>query len=76
MTLSLVFVSHYKNYSSTRNRINRRLVAELESHQHIQLAYQTLQIFQGTSHAGAPSATLGPDETQAPFAFLRQPGAK
>ena len=75
VTLSLVFVSHYKNYSFTRNRINRRLVAELETHQHIQLAYQTLSLLQSTAEAGAPSAVLGPDETQAPFAFGRPPAA-
>ena len=75
VTLSLVFVSHYKNYSLTRNRINRRLVAELETHQHIQLAFQTLHILQGTAEAGAPSAVLGPDETQAPFSFGRPPDA-
>jgi small-conductance mechanosensitive channel len=75
VTLSLVFVSHYKNYSFTRNRINRRLVAELETHQHIQLAFHTLQILQSTAEAGAPSAVLGPDETQAPFAFGRAPSA-
>ena len=75
VTLSLVFVSHYKNYSLTRNRINRRLVAELETHQHIQLAFHTLQILQSTAEVGAPAAVLGPDETQAPFAFGRPPGA-
>jgi small-conductance mechanosensitive channel len=77
VTLSLVFVSHYKNYSFTRNRINRRLVAELESHRHIQLAYHTLQLLQDRTEAGAPSAVLGPDETQAPFTFGRpSDGAK
>jgi small-conductance mechanosensitive channel len=76
VTLSLVFVSHYKNYSLTRNRINRRLVAELETHQHIQLAYHTLSLLQSQTEAGAPAAVLGPDETQVPFAFSRAPGAK
>ena len=74
VTLSLVFVSHYKNYSFTRNRINRRLVAELETHQHIQLAYHTLQLLQDRTEAGAPSAVLGPDETSPPFAMMRTPG--
>ena len=73
VTLSLIFVSHYKNYSITRNAINRRLVAELETHQHIQLAFHTLQILQSATEAGAPSAVLGPDETQVPFGFTRQP---
>ena len=74
VTLSLVFVSHYKNYSFTRNRINRRLVGELETHQHIQLAYHTLHVLQSTAEPGAPSAILGPDETTAPFAFSRPTG--
>jgi len=50
-------------------------VAELETHQHIQLAFHTLQILQGATEAGAPAAVLGPDETQVPFAFGRSTGA-
>jgi small-conductance mechanosensitive channel len=64
---SLIYVSHYKNSSATRNRINRRLIAELETHRHIQLAYNTLQVLANTGASGAPSAVLGTDATQAPF---------
>lgn len=64
---SLIYVSHYKNSSGTRNRINRRLIAELETHRHIQLAYNTLQVLANTTAADTPSAVLGMDATQAPF---------
>ncbi|HWA08571.1 MAG TPA: mechanosensitive ion channel domain-containing protein [Opitutaceae bacterium] len=69
VTLSLFFVAHYRHFSATRNRINRRLVAELETHRHIQLAYTTLHIFNEPKSAGeaAPSAVLGPDVTTPPY---------
>jgi small-conductance mechanosensitive channel len=69
VTLSLFYVTHYRQDSATRNRINRRLVAELETHGHIQLAFNTLHVLneplppQGPS----PSATLGSDVTTPPF---------
>ncbi|MDB6092676.1 MAG: Transporter, small conductance mechanosensitive ion channel (MscS) family [Verrucomicrobia bacterium] len=68
VTLSLFFVTHYRHESATRNRLNRRLVAELETHRHIQLAYTTLHI--RNEHApsnNSPSATLGPAMTSPPF---------
>jgi len=71
VTLSLVFVAHYRSFSTTRNRINRRLVAELETHKHIQLAYHTLQILQQATQADTPSAVLGPDLTSPPFVSSR-----
>ena len=67
VTFSLIYVSHYRNTSSTRNRINRRLIAELETHPHIQLAYNTLQVLANVAPSGGPSAVLGQDVTQAPF---------
>ncbi|HVU17331.1 MAG TPA: mechanosensitive ion channel domain-containing protein [Candidatus Didemnitutus sp.] len=66
---SLIYVSHYRNSSGTRNRINRRLIAELETHKHIQLAYNTLQVLASSTQADTPSAVLGTDATTAPFAF-------
>ncbi len=67
VAFSLIYVSHYRNSSSTRNRINRRLIAELETHKHIQLAYNTLSVFASTAVHDGPSAVLGQDATQAPF---------
>lgn len=68
VTLSLFFVAHYRHESATRNRINRRLVAELETHAHIRLAYNTLHIRnEPVPTSGGPSATLGPELTTPPF---------
>jgi small-conductance mechanosensitive channel len=64
---SLYYVSHYKSSSSTRNRLNRRLIAELETHPHIQLAYRTISLLHAQSVEGAPSAVLGADMTAPPF---------
>ena len=74
VTLSLIYVAHYRSFSTTRNRINRRLVAELESHRHIQLAYHTLQLLHQNPAIGTPSAVLGPDVTTPPFMAPRPPG--
>jgi small-conductance mechanosensitive channel len=68
---SLIYVSHYRSSSSTRNRINRRLIAELETHKHIQLAYNTLQVLSSATQADSPSAVLGSDATAAPFSFAK-----
>jgi small-conductance mechanosensitive channel len=67
VTFSLLYVSHYRSSSSTRNRINRRLIAELESHPHIQLAYNTLSVLANVAPVDGPSAVLGHDVTAAPF---------
>jgi len=64
---SLLYVSHYRQAPVVRNRLNRRLIAELESHPHIRLAFPTRQVI-NTTESGAPSAVLGPDSTRAPFA--------
>ena len=70
VTLSLLYVTHYRRTSVTRNRINRRLVAELETHRHVQLAYNTFHIrSEPAAAAGSegPSAILGPDVSTPPF---------
>ena len=71
VTFSLIYVSHYRSSSATRNRINRRLISELETHKHIQLAYNTLSVLASTAVSDGPSAVLGQDATQAPFIVRR-----
>lgn len=66
VTFSLLYVCHYKGSSAMRNRLNRRLIAELETHEHIRLAYPTRQLITSDS-AATPSAILGADETRVPF---------
>ena len=44
-----------------------KVIAELETHEHIRLAYPTRQLVTGEP-AGMPSAVLGTDATRAPFA--------
>ena len=56
ITFSLLYVSHYRATSSTRNRINLRLIREVEQNKHIQLAYNTLAILSATDVADKPSA--------------------
>ena len=68
VTLSLFYVSHYRESSATRNRINRRLVAELETHPAIQLAYKTMHVIREDAVHGGPAARLGSDLTSPPFA--------
>ena len=67
VTLNLFYVSHYRESSATRNRINRRLVAELETHPAIQLAYKTMRVIREEAVHGGPAAFLGSDATSAPF---------
>ena len=67
VTFSLLYVCHYRQTPMMRNRINRRLIAELETHGHIRLAYPTRQLVTSADGIGSPSAVLGRDETQAPF---------
>ena len=67
VTFNLLYVSHYRGTSSTRNRINRRLISELETHPHIQLAYNTTHVLTSVEQAGGPSAVLGQDVTRSPF---------
>jgi small-conductance mechanosensitive channel len=77
--LSLLYVTHYRRTSVTRNRINRRLVAELETHEHIQLAYSTIHILNeptSASSSSVPSAILGPDVTTPPFQMKTQKPSK
>ncbi|MEO6006308.1 MAG: mechanosensitive ion channel domain-containing protein [Opitutus sp.] len=67
VTLSLFYVAHFRKNSETRNRINRRLIAELESRRHIQLAFNTIQVIHQPTDANGPAAMLGADETSPPF---------
>ena len=64
ITFSLLYVSHYRNSSGTRNRINLRLIAELEKNQQIQLAYNTLSVLASTAQTDQPAAVL---HSRAPF---------
>ena len=66
--LSLFYVAHYREFSATRNRINRRLIAELETHPGIQLAYKTMHVIKEDAVHGGPAARLGSDLTSPPFA--------
>ncbi|HWA85974.1 MAG TPA: mechanosensitive ion channel domain-containing protein [Opitutus sp.] len=68
VTLTLFYVAHYREISATRNKINRRLIAEIETHPHIQLAYTTLTVQRTEVPVAAPSAVLGHDVTTPPFA--------
>ena len=67
VTFSLLYVCHYRHTPMMRNRINRRIIAELEKHPHIRLAYPTRQLVTAADVTGLPSAVLGRDETKAPF---------
>jgi len=67
--LSLFFVADYREFGVVKNKINRRLILEIESHPHIQLAYQTLQLLQSSASSTGPSAVLGTDATTPPFGF-------
>jgi small-conductance mechanosensitive channel len=58
VTLSLFYVSNYRQTSAVRNRLNRRLIAELENHREIQLAYTTMSVLTRQASDG-PSAVLG-----------------
>ena len=66
VTYSLLYVSHYRQAPVVRNRLNRRLIAELETHPHIRLAFPTRQVI-NTTESESPSAILGHASTRAPF---------
>jgi small-conductance mechanosensitive channel len=70
VTLSLFYVSNYRQTSAVRNRLNRRLIAELENHREIQLAYTTMSVLTSQASAG-PSAVLGSETDQPPAAAAR-----
>ncbi|MEO6568102.1 MAG: mechanosensitive ion channel domain-containing protein [Opitutaceae bacterium] len=57
--MNLFYVAHYRQIAVTRNKIARRLIAELERHPHIQLSCPTLQILHDNLMPGAPSAVMG-----------------
>ena len=64
ITFSLLYVSHYRDTSASRNRINLRLIAELEKNKDIQLAYNTLAVLASAPEKNTPSAVL---HSHAPF---------
>lgn len=58
----LYFVTHYRDASSPRSRLARRILAELEKRPHIQIAFNTIQLLDDpqTSHKEQmPSAIYG-----------------
>jgi small-conductance mechanosensitive channel len=59
VTLSLLYVSHFRESSATRNQLYRRLVSELEKHPSIQLSCPSMQILYDNLQEGAPSAVMG-----------------
>jgi hypothetical protein len=59
VTLSLLYVSHFRESSAVRNQIYRRLVSELEKHPKIQLSCPSLQLLYDNLEEGAPSAVMG-----------------
>jgi len=64
ITFSLLYVGHFRD-TTTRNKINLRLIAELEQNRHIQLAYKTLSIQTTVAETDKPAAVL---HSRAPFA--------
>jgi small-conductance mechanosensitive channel len=71
VTLSLLYVSHFRESSITRNQLYRRLVTELERHPHIQLSCPTLQLLHDNLVEGAPSAVMGSASAPAPRVAAR-----
>jgi small-conductance mechanosensitive channel len=71
VTLSMLYVSHFRESSITRNQIYRRLVTELERHPHIQLSCPTLQLLHDNLEEGAPSAVMGSATAPVPRAAAR-----
>jgi small-conductance mechanosensitive channel len=68
VVLGLFYVSHYKDLSSTRTRITRRVIIELEKNPRIRLSFNTLQLVDDPHrHAknAEPSALWGADEPPA-----------
>jgi small-conductance mechanosensitive channel len=63
VTLSLLYVSHFRESSAVRNQLYRRLVSELEKHPNIQLSCPSLQILYDNLEDGAPSAVMGSAST-------------
>jgi small-conductance mechanosensitive channel len=76
VTFSLFYVTHYRKSSDTRNQLNQRLVAELESHPQIQLAYKTMQLLHDQPTPGAPTAVLGAEMAARMFQARNAASAK
>lgn len=64
ITFSMLYVGHFRD-TTTRNKINLRLIAELEKNKHIQLAYRTLSVLTSSAQVDQPAAHL---HSRAPFA--------
>lgn len=64
ITFSMLYVGHFRD-TTTRNKINLRLIAELEKNKHIQLAYRTLSVLTSSAQVDRPAAVL---HSRAPFA--------
>jgi small-conductance mechanosensitive channel len=73
VTFSLIYVAHFRDCSATRNRINIRLIAELEKNNRIQLAYTTLEVHASRAHPDQPSAVLGNNSKQMQFVVHPRP---
>jgi small-conductance mechanosensitive channel len=64
VVLGLFYVSHYKDLSSTRTRITRRVIIELEKNPRIRLSFNTLQLVDDPHRrtgAAEPSVQWGAD---------------
>ncbi len=58
---NLLYVSHYLQSSSTRHKICKRIISELEHLPEVQLAYNTVQMLHAQADSAAPSAIMGVD---------------
>ncbi|WP_404422036.1 mechanosensitive ion channel domain-containing protein [Nibricoccus sp. IMCC34717] len=70
--LKLLYVSHYRRTTALRNRVSRRIIAELEKNPRIQLAFTTVTHINTTATENAPSAVMGtePDTgSRPPFGY-------
>ncbi len=56
VTFSLLYMCHYKRLASTRDRINNRIVEELQKDSRMQFAYPTERHIPTPPQEGAPSA--------------------
>jgi small-conductance mechanosensitive channel len=66
VAFNLFYVSHYRNFTNMRDKIQARLIAEFEKRPHVQLAVQTVQVVGDAPHANGAAALAKP--TVATFA--------
>lgn len=57
ITFSLIYVGHYRD-TTTRNKLNLRLITELENNRQIQLAHKTLTVRTAELEKDKPAAVL------------------